>query len=222
MSNEFRKYSKDNETRYVLESASGGSSSAGAIASVSKDMNLIQSRDMETETMMPSNTFAGSKKNKLGTAGQLKGSIKRPAHRGDLVGGDAQQEGKAVKTTPTTAPRNYVAKNAAGRSGAGAHIDKKRAAKQGDTKHKKPVELSEGMNDLKDLQAEVYELYKDVHGSRPRHWSSEQFNDQAFLQQQRKTLLNMVSNMSPEEKAEQDWSDTDQSPRTKLIHDVHN
>ena len=40
---------------------------------------------------------------------------------------------RAVKTT--TKPRNFVAKNAV-QSGAGAHKDKKKAAKQGDTKHK--------------------------------------------------------------------------------------
>jgi hypothetical protein len=37
----------------------------------------------------------------------------------------------------TTKPRNFVAKNAAATtSGAGAHKDKKKAAKQGETKHK--------------------------------------------------------------------------------------
>ena len=42
---------------------------------------------------------------------------------------------RAVKYT--TKPRNFVAKNAAATtSGAGAHKDKKKAAKQGDTKHK--------------------------------------------------------------------------------------
>lgn len=43
---------------------------------------------------------------------------------------------RAVKHT--TKPRNFVAKNAV-QSGAGAHKDKKKAAKQGDTKHKKPA-----------------------------------------------------------------------------------
>ena len=38
--------------------------------------------------------------------------------------------------------RNFVAKNAT-RSGAGAHKDKKKAAKQGDVKHKKPFTEAE-------------------------------------------------------------------------------
>lgn len=39
------------------------------------------------EKMMPASNFAGSDKNKLGSAGQLKGSMKRLARAGDLVGG---------------------------------------------------------------------------------------------------------------------------------------
>jgi hypothetical protein len=39
------------------------------------------------------------------------------------------------ETIPTSKPRNFVAKNAT-TSGAGAHKDKKKAEKQGDTKHK--------------------------------------------------------------------------------------
>lgn len=38
------------------------------------------------ETMLPAKAFAGTPKNKLGSAGQLKGSTKRPAKAGDLVG----------------------------------------------------------------------------------------------------------------------------------------
>jgi hypothetical protein len=43
------------------------------------------------ERMAPASTFVGSKKNKLGSAGQLKGNMKRPARAGDLVGGDAEE-----------------------------------------------------------------------------------------------------------------------------------
>ena len=39
------------------------------------------------EKMMPASNFAGTPKNKLGSAGQLKGKMKRPARAGDLVGG---------------------------------------------------------------------------------------------------------------------------------------
>lgn len=51
-------------------------------------------QDNVQEAMMPASMFAGSKKNKLGTAGQWrnKGSKKnKPAKAGDLVGGSAQE-----------------------------------------------------------------------------------------------------------------------------------
>ena len=51
---------------------------------------------------------------------------------------------RAKDFIPVSKPRNFVAKNAT-TSGAGAHKDKKKAAKQGDVKHKKdlmPVEES--------------------------------------------------------------------------------
>ena len=51
-------------------------------------------------------------------------------------------ESKTKKDAPK--PRNFVAKNAV-QSGAGAHKDKKKAAKQGDVKHKnKEIEMAEG------------------------------------------------------------------------------
>ncbi len=61
-------------------------------------------------------------------------------------------EGKKGVKAPkhTIKPRNFVAKNAV-QSGAGAHKDKKKAAKQGDTKHKnKEVDMAEGLKDPKD------------------------------------------------------------------------
>jgi len=53
-----------------------------------------------SETMLPKSAFAGSNKNKLGPAGQLKGNMKRPARAGDLVGGGAEsiQTPKKSKT----------------------------------------------------------------------------------------------------------------------------
>lgn len=84
------------DTRYVLETATGGGTSAGSVASVSMPMG-------------------GTRK------------------RGDNL---LAQEGDK-KTVPATTPRNFVAKNAKS-SGAGAHKDKKKAAKQGQEKHKKP------------------------------------------------------------------------------------
>jgi hypothetical protein len=43
------------------------------------------------ESLLPTSAFAGSKKNKLGPAGQLKGSMKRAARQGDLVGEQGDQ-----------------------------------------------------------------------------------------------------------------------------------
>jgi hypothetical protein len=53
-------------------------------------------------------------------------------------GAEVTEHKKGVRAVKyTTKPRNFVAKNAAATtSGAGAHKDKKKAAKQGDTKHK--------------------------------------------------------------------------------------
>jgi len=42
------------------------------------------------ESMLPKTAFAGSDKNKLGPAAHLKGSMKRPARQGDLVGSAAE------------------------------------------------------------------------------------------------------------------------------------
>jgi hypothetical protein len=43
--------------------------------------------DQVEEKMLPASAFAGTPKNKLGPAAHLKGSMKRPARAGDLVGG---------------------------------------------------------------------------------------------------------------------------------------
>lgn len=47
------------------------------------------------EAMMPASHFAGTPKNKLGPAAQLKGKMKRPAKQGDLVG--SAEEGYSKK-----------------------------------------------------------------------------------------------------------------------------
>ena len=43
--------------------------------------------NLKKEAMLPKSAFAGTPKNKLGSAAHLKGSMKRPARAGDLVGG---------------------------------------------------------------------------------------------------------------------------------------
>ena len=116
---------------------------------------------------------------------------------------------KAKEFIPAEKPRNFVAKNAK-MGGAGAHKDKKKAEKQGDLKHKsKQFEqgVAEGFNsELKRIQSDVWDFYKDVHNVRPRHWTQEQWNDENFLRLQMKQLSDIVNKMSPEEKAEQGWS----------------
>jgi hypothetical protein len=59
-----------------------------------------------SETMMPTSSFVGSKKNKLGSAGQLKGNMKRAAKAGDLVGGGAAES----VSEDDEAMRNFLAK----------------------------------------------------------------------------------------------------------------
>jgi hypothetical protein len=56
-----------------------------------KGMGLDMKAKEIAEAMLPKSAFAGSNKNKLGPAGQLKGNMKRPARAGDLVGGDSVQ-----------------------------------------------------------------------------------------------------------------------------------
>jgi len=66
---------------------------------------------------------------------------------------DKLEEGKTTKDKP--AVRNFVAKNAP-KAGAGAHKDKKKAEKQGDTKHKKElVPMDEERTEVRDKDGKV-------------------------------------------------------------------
>jgi hypothetical protein len=67
-----------------------------------------------TEAMLPKSAFAGSSKNKLGPAAHLKGSMKRPAKAGDLVGGAAQEA-----FSQAAADKNKIKYQKAGRIGNG-------------------------------------------------------------------------------------------------------
>ena len=67
------------------ESVDGGSPEA-AKRGVGNASYVSQNPKEFGEAMLPKSMFAGSKKNKLGPAGQLKGNMKRPARAGDLVG----------------------------------------------------------------------------------------------------------------------------------------
>jgi len=75
-----------------------------------------------------------------------------------------------------------------------------------------PNESSEH-DDLKDLQTELWDFYKDVHGFRPRHWSREEWNDIDFLHKQQQNLINIIDNMSPEERKENGWLNENELPK---------
>ena len=63
---------------------------------------------------------------------------------------------------------------------------------------------------LQQMQAEIWDFYKDVHGYRPRHFTEQEWNSREFLQAQWETLVNIVDNMTPEEKIAEGWgSDAD-------------
>jgi hypothetical protein len=104
MKHEFKVTKSKDQTVYTLESASGGGTSSGSVASVSTALGGVQRRPTDS-------IFA--------------------------------QEAK--KEEPK--PRNFVAKNAK-MGGAGQHKDKKKAEKQGDVKHKKPLAESSYAEDL--------------------------------------------------------------------------
>jgi hypothetical protein len=66
-------------------------------------------------------------------------------------------------------PRNFVAKNATA-GGAGAHKDKKKDAKQGKTKHKKPAEVDEHYANSLNRTLEVIETYGKRWDSKRQIW----------------------------------------------------
>ncbi len=72
---------------------------------------------------------------------------------------------KPTQVAAPDKPRNFVAKNAMasiGGGAAGAHKDKKKAAKQGDVKHKKIPSIAEdgGEVNIDELQAQLADLEK--------------------------------------------------------------
>lgn len=84
----------------------------------------------------------------------------------------------------------------------------KEKAKLAKKKVKVPAEsIEENTDDLESLQSELWDFYKDVHNMRPRHWTQEQWNDKEFLKKQYQGLINIVNNMSPEERKEQGWGE---------------
>ena len=110
MTSEFKKIKNNEDTHYVLETATAGATSAGVVA-----------------------TAPGKK-------------------REDSI--LAQETNKKKETAK---PRNFVAKNAK-MGGAGQHKDKKKAAKQGAVKHKKPLAESYA----EDLAKQVFDANPNI------------------------------------------------------------
>ena len=104
-------------------------------------------------------------------------------------------EAKKPKVT-TPKPRNFVAKNAP-KAGAGAHKNKKKAAKQGEVKHKS--QMAEGNEpDEQYLDKVISDLHKDALGMRPdrefgREWMSSSYEEK--LEIYNNMLKNLHSDM---------------------------
>ena len=58
---------------------------------------------------------------------------------------------------------------------------------------------------LYDLQTEMWDFFKDVHGFRPRYWTPEQWDSMEFLQEQRDLLCQHIDRMTPQEKIFNGW-----------------
>jgi len=117
MTNEFKKITKKDETRYVLEDAS--STTSASVASTDTPLGGMQRRTSDNIL--------------------------------------AQEADK--KKVPATKPRNFVAKNSK-MGGAGQHKDKKKAVKQGDVKHKKP--LAENVDNLEIALQQARQITKMI------------------------------------------------------------
>jgi hypothetical protein len=58
---------------------------------------------------------------------------------------------------------------------------------------------------LDNLQTELWDFYKDVHGVRPRHWTISQWDSVEFLQHERQALIARIERMTPQQKIEGGW-----------------
>jgi hypothetical protein len=48
------------------------------------------------------------------------------------------------------------------------------------------------MDKLQKLQIELWDMFKDVHGIRPRHWTETEWADIQYLETQKQLLLNIM------------------------------
>jgi hypothetical protein len=58
---------------------------------------------------------------------------------------------------------------------------------------------------LEQMQATIWDFYKDVHGFRPRHFTQQEWDSMEFLQREYDNLCKIVDNMSPEQKRDEGW-----------------
>ena len=58
---------------------------------------------------------------------------------------------------------------------------------------------------LRDLQTEMWDFYKDVHGVRPRDWTKSEWDSIEFLQRERESLFKCLDAMSAQEKINGGW-----------------
>lgn len=104
---------------------------------------------------------------------------------------DIIAEAKQSKEAPK--PRNFVAKNAIN-TGAGAHKDKKKAAKQGDIKHKAKELAEQGVSEMRDKRDAYQRDYDHSTAGMDKHQSyayqqdggaNDEGDDESFLRAQR-------------------------------------
>ena len=62
------------------------------------------------------------------------------------------------------------------------------------------------MMTLEELQNELWDYYKDVHGVRPRHWTGDQWDSIDFLNDQCAILNSIVGNMTEEQRKTEGWA----------------
>ena len=62
------------------------------------------------------------------------------------------------------------------------------------------------MMTLEELQTDLWDFYKDIHGVRPRHWTTEQWNNVEFLNGMYALLSQTLANMPMEQRIAEGWS----------------
>jgi hypothetical protein len=63
------------------------------------------------------------------------------------------------------------------------------------------------MMTLEELQTDLWDFYKDIHGVRPRHWTKENWNNVEFLNGMYALLDQTLRNMPMEQRIAEGWSE---------------